>query len=200
MKYEFICLDENFKKDNTFYNNNRNTCIDLTKLIENNNNLAFPISVFINGVMLKHTSFKYKNKTITITDELYNLSEHDNDYNLDFSFPTNRVYLLMASSDEENSGLIKQYICKDFNVFDSNSIIVDAGGFKFATGKEIVGITINGIIYGSECFNEPEYNEDLGFVADDGVTIVRKDKITFLESYYRPDEDDNVSLLIIDRR
>ena len=198
MKYEFIRLTDEFKEKHVFYNDNGNRCIDLTELLAENTNLQLPVSVFINGVMLKQTSFTYSKKIITIMEEVYNLSEHDKDSNFEFS--TNRIYLIMGSFDTVNNGLIKQHICRNFATYDENSIIIDESGFEFPAHENIIGIAINGVIYGSECFEEPSYGIDLGFTDANTGRKILKDRITFLEPYYRPDENDDVSILVVDRK
>lgn len=189
MKYEFITLSEDFKNSkNTIYtNDNGNKCIDLTTIIEKNNNLKFPIAIFINGVLLESESYQFKNKTIIITDKSYPI------YNSD------RIYMLVASTNLNNAGYISQYICKKFNIHDANSIVVDAGILKLAN-KEIIGIIINGVLYGKETFSI-EYNQDLGYTEVDekgNVKVVYKDR-AILSKYVPENENDDVSFLIFEK-
>jgi len=198
LKYEFIRLSDDFKNNKNFFyqkdQDDRNY-LDLGEILDANKSLRFPIAIFINGVLLESSLYEFKNKIITFKGE----------YPI---YSTDRIYLLMASTNMNNGGYVKQYICKNFAVYedDNNSIIIDSGGFEFSSVRDVIGVIINGVLYGRENF-EIEYNLDLGYTklnAMDKEVPARKDKITFNYEVnngmsIRPEVTDDLSILILER-
>jgi len=164
MRYDFIVLDDEFKNNvGNIYKENSSTCINLTDIINFNKGLKCPIGIFINGVLLKSSLYEFKNKIVKV-DERYPVYAND------------RIYMIMTSSNDENSGYIFQNILNNFNIIDDNSIeLLDP--LVNDINNRVLGIVINGVLYSTELFT------------------IRNDIVEFIR--YRPNNNDDVSVLIL---
>lgn len=199
VKYEFITLTEQYKNGaGNIYCNDRNLCcISLTKMLQTKPKLNFPVAVFINGVLMESSEYEYENGVITFLNTEDTLRV------------TDKIYILMTSTDVKLAGYIKQYKKSvsagsfrsdtgNFTVYDDTSLIITKNRLQYYK-KKIIAVAINGILYGAETFTV-ENNIDLGVTELDKNNHeihVNVDRITF--SLYRPDEKDDISILVLDR-
>jgi len=167
MRYEFIVLDENFKNNsNTFHNvANGDVILNFSDMIAKNRRLKYPIAIYINGVLMNPTHYKFEEKIITVSKN----------YKI---YPTDRVYLIFASSNYEKAGYIIQYKVNDYTISDEYTLTL-VEPLIVGDDEEVLGVTVNGVLYSTELFSMTDTT------------------ITFNE--YTPENGDIVSLLVLRR-
>jgi len=182
MKYEFMSLSEDFRKNsnNLYENDNGDFCINLRETMNKNTRLKSPIAIFINGILLESSEYSFERDIVTIK----------NSYSVK---PTDRIYIIFISTDPEKSGFITHLNIHDFEVIDEDTILSHTP-IKSSFEKEVIAIVINGILYSNETFE----------IKDDTITFTSyrpsKGSVNSTDDDNMEDISiDDVSVLILER-
>jgi len=93
-------------------------------------------------------------------------------------YSTDRIYMIFTSSSAGNSGYISQYKLYNFNVLDDTTVNLKES-LVLQANKTVIAVIVNGILYSTDLFK------------------LNANTITF--NRYRPDEKDDLSILILNR-
>jgi len=137
MKYELVHLNDNFKNKYIYKDNNESYCIDIDNLLKINTKLISPIGIFINGIFIEFSNYKFENNKI-IVNKNYPVYSRD------------IIYILFVSVDPNNSGFLYQHRIDDFIIIDDNSISLVEPLINISN---IVAVIVNGIVYYKDLFN-----------------------------------------------